>query len=96
MIKEDPEDPFCHYALALEYGSDIQHLNKAIDQLLFLRRKRPDYLPLYYQLSVFLRKTGKTGAAIDVAKSGAELALDQQNRHTYRELSGLMEELEED
>lgn len=96
MIIEDPTDPFCQYALALEYASDSQYFEEAIDLLNALRRKSPDYLPLYYQLAVLLHKTGKTESAINIAKLGAELALDQQNRHTFREISGFLEELEED
>ena len=94
MIREEPRDPFLKYGLALEYSTDYQTLDKAIDVMASLRKEHPEYLPLYYQLAVWFKKRGDENKAIEVAKAGKELALKQGNRHTFSELEGLLEDLE--
>lgn len=96
MIKLEPFDPFCRYALALEYASDIQFVDKAIEELVSLRQLKPDYLPLYFQLAMLLQKSGRMKEAVNVAQVGAELAHFQQNRHAFSELNGLLEEMDDD
>lgn len=93
MLQEDARDPFLKYALSLEYSSDIQSVGVAIGLLEELKDAHPDYLPLYYQLAMLLKKTGKEEAAIAVAKRGQEIAMSQQNRHTFNELEGLIEDI---
>jgi tetratricopeptide (TPR) repeat protein len=94
LLNDDPMDPFIKYALALEYATDFQYVDKAIDLLQQLRASHPDYLPLYYQLGMLLKNTGKSGHALTIVEKGMELALDQQKPHVFRELDFLKEDLE--
>ncbi|MEY2764753.1 MAG: hypothetical protein RLZZ205_1177, partial [Bacteroidota bacterium] len=47
MLQTHPEDPFLHYALALEWQKEGE-MQKAIDRLQELKVLKPDYLALYY------------------------------------------------
>lgn len=94
LIQDDPSDPFLKYALALEYATDIQYVDKAIDLLKQLRASHPDYLPLYYQLGTLLKNVGELKEALKIVQQGMQLALDQQKPHVFRELDFLKEDLE--
>jgi tetratricopeptide (TPR) repeat protein len=91
---EDPSDPFYVYALALEYASDSQHVERAVELLKELQISHPDYLPLYYQLGSLLKNTGKSDEALEIVRTGMNLALDQKNQHAFRELDFLRDDLE--
>jgi tetratricopeptide (TPR) repeat protein len=94
LIQDDPSDPFLKYALALEYSTDIQYVDKAIQLLKQLRVSDPDYLPLYYQLGTLLKNAGETREALQIVELGMQMALDQQKPHVFRELDFLKEDLE--
>lgn len=94
MLEEDPDDPFCHYALALEYGSDDAMRHKALELLRGLILNHPSYLPAYYQLGVHLRAFGEVEEAGKIVAAGMQLAKEQNNKHTYAELESLLDELE--
>lgn len=96
MVAEDPNDPFCRYALALEYSSDNQFHGKAEELLVHLMESHPDYLPLYYQLSNIWIKAGKHREAKELIGKGRDLARRLHNHHTFNELGGLLEAMEED
>lgn len=95
MMAEDPCDPFCKYALALEYSSDNQFHDKAEEVLVQLMESHPDYLPLYYQLSNIWIKAGKHQEAKALIGKGRKLAKDLHNHHAFNELGGLLEAMEE-
>ncbi|MBL0098032.1 MAG: hypothetical protein IPP46_17205 [Bacteroidetes bacterium] len=94
MMAEDPGDPFCKYALALEYGSDESMKDKALELLKELILQHPAYLPSYYQLALHLRAKGEIAASGKVVQAGMQLANAQNNKHTFAELEFLLEELE--
>lgn len=95
MLKDDPQDPFLQYALALEYLSLNQHEN-AIEILLYLKENKPDYLPLYMKLGQIYILKEKEEDALSIWKEGVLLAGKQKNDKTQRELRQLIEEYEED
>ena len=94
MLEEDPDDPFCKYALALEYGSDESMKDKALELLKALVLQHPSYLPAYYQLAVHLRAIGETEESGKVVLAGMQWAKAQNNNHTYAELEFLLDDLE--
>jgi hypothetical protein len=94
LRKEDPTDPFYPYALSLEYASDNQYIEKAIDLLTELRESHPDYLPLYYQLGSLLKVVGQSAVALEIVEKGMQRALEQHQQHAFRELDFLKEDLE--
>lgn len=94
MLEEDGNDPFLQYALALEYSTDSQFVGKSIELLFNLKQQQPDYLPLYYQLALLLKRSGEESRAMEIACSGKVLADIQGNHHTALELEGLIDDME--
>ena len=84
FIKEEPNDPFNRYALAMEYfNSDEQ---KAISLLKELLEKFPAYLPSYYKYAHLLWERQDLETAEKVFEAGIELAQDQQDLKALKEL----------
>ncbi len=70
--REDPNDPFNIYALAMEYlGSDRQ---KALYYLEGLLKWHPNYLPAYYQAGKLYADLGQPEKALETFKMGQSLA----------------------
>lgn len=85
ILAETPNDPFVLYALALEYKSTnpkeaLRFFNKLLED-------HPDYLPAYYQAALFNEASGQKEAALHLYKKGIELAKNQNDQGTLRELS---------
>jgi tetratricopeptide (TPR) repeat protein len=91
-IKEDPDEPFTRYALALEYVKANQD-DLAEEHFEFLNKSHPDYLAAYYHYGKLLVRKGNAGHAGIVFKSGLEVAKKTGDRHTFNEIAGALEEL---
>jgi tetratricopeptide (TPR) repeat protein len=86
MLREDPQDAFLNYALAMEYvAADKQ--DQAIQQLEHLRMLHPDYLGTYYQLGQLYEKQQQKNKAMEMYEKGMELAKKQKNTKTWGELN---------
>jgi hypothetical protein len=78
--KEEPNDPFYPYGLALEYLETEP--GKAAELLEELLKIHPDYLPTYY-----------SERAIAILEAGLALAKAQQNVKAQREIQSALDEL---
>jgi tetratricopeptide (TPR) repeat protein len=85
MLKEDPEDPFLMYALALEYHKIKNDLKteETFDRLL---NDFPGYLPTYYQAAHFYWGIGQTEKARSTFLKGISLAENADDLKTKEEL----------
>ena len=84
FLKENPDDPFLIYALALEFMKDNEQKAKLyLDQLL---EQHPDYISTYYQAGELYMHMGKTNKAIRIYEKGIQKAKEQKNYHTLKEL----------
>jgi hypothetical protein len=91
FLKDDPNDPFNIYALALEYlKSDRAESLRLFDDLLL---HHSDYLPVYYTAGKFLAEADEVKRAIAVFETGIEKARQQQEAKTARELQSALDEL---
>lgn len=83
-IQEEPENPFNHYALALE----IKDLNpeEAEKLFAFLLHQYPDYLPVYYSSAQFFFELDQLARAKEIYEKGIQLAQLQQEEKTLKEL----------
>lgn len=91
FVKDDPEDPFNHYALALEYcKTDEMHALKIFETLIKNHRQ---YIPTYYQLAKLYDHTGQKEKAIQTFNDGIAIAREQRDLKTLRELTAALEEL---
>jgi tetratricopeptide (TPR) repeat protein len=91
FYKEDPNDPFSIYGLALEYQkTDANESERFFDDLL---NKFPDYLPAYYHAAKLKTSLGSNQKAIEIYKKGITLAEKTNERKTLQELRSAHDEL---
>lgn len=85
FLRDDPEDPFNTYALALEYQkSDVKKAYELFDQLL---SKHPNYLPTYYTFAHLLADLQEAEKAENVFKLGIDLSKKLNDNKALKELS---------
>ncbi len=91
FLKEEPEDPFNWYAVAMEYKPlDIA---KCQFYLVHLLKHFPNYLATYYQVAELLIVTAKKEDAEIILEKGIKLARVQNDLNTLRELQNLLNNL---
>lgn len=93
FLKEDPNDPFNLYALALEYLR-LAETDEARRYFELLLKEHADYLPTYYHAAKFYETLDMTDEALRLLKKGMELARTQHQDKTLRELKSYHDELE--
>jgi Tfp pilus assembly protein PilF len=84
FAKEDPRDPFNHYALALEYLK--VDTGRAFEQFENLVRDHPDYLPTYYPFAHLLIEMKQPDRGEEMFKRGMDRAKKSGDAKTFREL----------
>ena len=86
MLETHPNDPFLHYASALEYEK-LEQFEQAIAILERLIIEQPDYLPTYYKTGQLHEVVANTERSIELYKEGKRLARIQKDFKTEGELS---------
>jgi tetratricopeptide (TPR) repeat protein len=94
FVENEPQEPFNHYALALEY--EKSDLPKALERYGFLLTQFPDYLPAYYQAAGLWYRTGEAQKAKEVYQKGIALAKEQGKLKIQKELQQALQLLLED
>ncbi len=93
LEKEDPQDPFIRYALALEYlKSDRRSSEAAFKELI---HQHPEYLPSYYPAAHLMIDLEQPAVAEQYFLKGMEVAKAQNDFKTYRELMSAYESWKE-
>lgn len=91
FVSEDPEDPFNHYALALEWmKTDSAKADQIFDLLL---KKFPAYVPAYYQAAWLKISLNMTDKAVQIIEAGVVEAGRQKNTKAVNELRSLLDEI---
>lgn len=84
FTKEEPENPFNWYALALEYlNSDPEESAAIFDKLL---KDHPEYLPTYYTSAVFFTDQNQLNKAKEIFEKGIDLAGKLKEEKASKEL----------
>ena len=92
FIQEEPNEPFTVYALALEYLTDAPGQSLwYFEQLL---ANHPDYLPTYYHAAQLCADLGDETRAATLYQQGIDLARQQGNAKTERELQSARQNLD--
>ena len=94
MMESSGQDSFLQHALALEYikiGNDEDARN-LFNQLL---HREPGYVGSYYHLGKLLERVGDLEGAVGTYRRGMEEAKKADDKHSYNELQGALEELED-
>lgn len=85
MLKNEPDDSFLNYALALEYAK-AGDPKKAIELIEALLTHDKNYLGAYYQLGSLYEQTADIQRAAITYEKGIIIAQQQQNKKTLGEL----------
>ncbi len=94
LHKEQPDDPFLLYGIALEYKkTDSSAAGIYFDQLL---RLFPDYLATYYQAAEYFAERGYYEKALNIYEHGISLATSLNEIKTLAELKNAKQNLEID
>ena len=94
MLKDEPNDSFLNYALALEYAK-ADNIIKAIELIEALLLRDENYLGAYYQLGKYYEQLNKNEKAMDIYNKGIVISKKQNNRKTLGELNEALMMLEE-
>jgi Tfp pilus assembly protein PilF len=89
--KEDPEDPFNIYGLALEYLKHDTAKSKEFFDLLL--QKHENYVPTYYHAARLYQDTGQKEKAAQLYEKGIAVARNHNDVKAARELQSAYDEL---
>jgi Flp pilus assembly protein TadD len=92
FVESRPDEPFPRYGLAMEYAKHGR-LEEADEQFAELRRRNPEYLPLYYQHGSVLMRLERKDEARSTFEKGIELSTAKGDEHTRDELTAILGEL---
>ncbi len=94
LLIANSTDSFLQHALALEY---IKENNDKNAKYLFesILEKEPSYVGSYYHLGKLLERNNEKFKAIIIYKKGMNEAKVIKDNHSYNELKGALEDLED-
>jgi tetratricopeptide (TPR) repeat protein len=91
FYREDPNDPFNLYALALEYQkTNVEKSRELFNELLATHE---DYIPAYYHAAQLYLSLNNTEHAIVILEKGIPKARTKNETKAARELQTLLDEL---
>jgi predicted Zn-dependent protease len=89
LLRDDPDDPFLQYGLAMEYLS-LDDAPAAAIAFRELMTRKPDYVPTYLMLGQTLQRLGREQEAADVLRLGVKAAKTAGDEHALSEIQGLL------
>lgn len=92
-VKENPEDSFSKFALALELLK-MNEISKARFLFENIVKQDHDYVGVYYHLGGLYASIEENNLAISTYKKGIEIATTLQDQHAKNELMGALATLE--
>jgi Tfp pilus assembly protein PilF len=92
FLKENPNDSFSRYALALEYAKLGQN-DDALHEFEIVQTNDPQYVATYYQLGQLYQKLGQKHQAEKTFRTGITVAAKAGDEHTRSELEAALEGL---
>lgn len=90
FLKEEPNDPFLLYAVAMEYSKT--DISKALSFYEKLLNEYPDYIATYYHAAKLFAELGDRDKAEHTFITGIEKAKSQQEALALRELQNAYNE----
>ncbi|MEZ4884069.1 MAG: tetratricopeptide repeat protein [Chitinophagales bacterium] len=98
FLKENPNDPFLQFALALEYIK-LKDQGQSLQVFTQLAIDHPQYVGTYYHLGKLQEELKQYDEALETYQKGMKIALEEKDRHAHQELQGafnmLRDELED-
>lgn len=95
FLQDSPDDLFLNHALALEY---IKRGEVEEGERLFRKNMTQDegYVATYYHLGKLLQTAGRRDEALAIYEEGMKQARAAKDNHSYNELQGAHEDLEDE
>lgn len=90
-VKEEPEDPFNHYAFALEMAK--HDTLKAAALFGHLIAQYPQYIPTYYQAARVMIELQQTTEGVTILEQGIAQATLQNDSKALKEMRALLDDL---
>ena len=95
FLKDSPNDPFLHYALAQEWNK-LGDTKLAQEKYEYLIKEHPNYVATYYHLGKLLLEKGEKEKALELYSQGIQIAHQIGEQHSLSELQSAKLELEFD
>ena len=89
MTSSGSEDPFVWYGLAMEYRS-LERTDEALATFEELRRKAPDYVPMYLMCGQMLESMVARRRRTQLAQAGIDAARRKGDAHAASELESAL------
>jgi tetratricopeptide (TPR) repeat protein len=89
MLKDEPNDAFLHYGLAMEFVSDGNDL-EAVKRFRQLIEVAPEYIPAYHQAGQALLRLQEIKQAHEILNRGVAVARQQGDMHAAEEMQALI------
>ena len=92
FLKDNSNDSFSRYALALEYVK-LEQNDEALREFEIVSKNDPGYVATYYQLGQLYQKLGQKHEAEKTFRTGISVAAKAGDEHTRSELEAALEAL---
>ena len=94
LLRQDPDDPFLRYGVALEYASvgDDDTCARMLLELI-ARPAGPPYIPAYLQAGQVLIRLERYEEAREVLRQGIEAAQAAGDPHAAGEMQGFLDSI---
>ena len=93
-VRQNPDDEFARYGLALELSQS--QATEAWAHFEYLLSHHPEYSATYYQAAMFLLRQGRQEEARKVLAQGIEVTRRQGKQHALSELQAALQEISPD
>jgi tetratricopeptide (TPR) repeat protein len=90
LLKEDPEDTFLRYGVAMEHAKQGEH-DLALSEFNELLRRNPDYVAAYFMAGRTCEQKGDIEGAKGFYRNGIATAQRVGDRHAAGEISAALE-----
>jgi tetratricopeptide (TPR) repeat protein len=88
FLKDDPNDPFTIYAIALEYFNEEPL--KALEYFNLLLNNHEEYTSTYYHAGKLHEKLGNAEEAAKIYQKGIEICRKKREMHALSELQSAL------
>ena len=92
FLKDTPNDPFLHYAIAQEYNK-LEKKQLALEKYQDLVSRFPNYVGTYYHLGKLQIELGFKQEAMTTFETGIKIAQELKEQHSLAELQSARLEL---
>ncbi len=94
MLNEDPKDVFLHYALGMEFLSELKYQD-ALEKFQYCIELDETYIGAYYQLGVIFTELDIVDVAKKYIEKGMLFASQKNDRKAVGELRQLLDNIDD-